>query len=97
MARRRAETDDRRLRYNPAVGELPIQPDEATLEELLELARRLMEHPENRPGADKTWVLNGLRSFQSFLREVRKSGRFSDDEPAPLSGAPSGPAPPHST
>ena len=79
------------------MGELPIQPDEATLEELLDLARRLMEHPENRPGADKTWVLDGLRSFQSFLREVRRSGSFSDDAPASLSAVPPGPAPPHST
>ena len=52
------------------MGELPPQPDEVTLEELLELARRLEAHPENRPGSDKTWVLHGLRKFQARMRLV---------------------------
>jgi hypothetical protein len=52
------------------MGELPPQPDEVTLEELLELARRLAAHPENRPGSDKTWVLDGLRKFQAGMRVV---------------------------
>jgi hypothetical protein len=52
------------------MGELPRQPDEVTLEELLELARRLEAHPENRPGSDKTWVLHGLRKFQARMRLV---------------------------
>jgi hypothetical protein len=52
------------------MGKLPRQPDEATLEELLELARRLEAHPENRPGSDKTWVLHGLRRFQARMRMV---------------------------
>jgi hypothetical protein len=53
------------------MGELPPQPDEVTLEELLELARRLMAHPENRPGADKTWMLDRMRRFQSIVRAPR--------------------------
>jgi len=53
------------------VSDFPIQPDEATLEELLDLARRLMEHPENRPGADKSWVLDRLRRFQAIVRAPR--------------------------
>ena len=52
------------------MGELPPQPDEVTLEELLELARRLEAHPENRPGSDKTWVLHSLRRFQARMRMV---------------------------
>jgi hypothetical protein len=52
------------------MGELPPQPDEVTLEELLELARRLEAHPENRPGSDKTWVLHSLRRFQAGMRVV---------------------------
>jgi len=63
------------------VGELPPQPDEATLEELLELARRLEAHPENRPGADKTWVLEHMRSFQRFLRVLREEGHFVGEAP----------------
>lgn len=45
------------------------------MEELVELARQLREHPENRPGADKTWVLRGLRHAQRFWRSVRNEGR----------------------
>jgi len=44
---------------------------EVTLAELLELARQLEAHPENRPGSDKTWVLDRLRSLQAFFREPR--------------------------
>jgi len=58
------------------MGELPRQPDEVTLEELLRLARILKEHPENRPGADKTWVLDSIRSMQAFFREARQHGRW---------------------
>jgi hypothetical protein len=58
------------------MGELPPQPDEVTLEELLELARQLEAHPENRPGSDKTWVLNRMRRFQRFMRFVRDHKRI---------------------
>jgi hypothetical protein len=63
------------------MGELPPQPDEVTLEELLELARRLEAHPENRPGSDKTWVLHGLRRFQHFWREYAEHGFRTEDGP----------------
>jgi hypothetical protein len=46
-------------------------PGEVTLEELMELARYLRAHPDNRRGADKTWVLDGIRSVQAFFREPR--------------------------
>ena len=65
------------------MGELPPQPDEVTLEELLDLARRLEAHPENRPGADKTWVLSGLRSFHAFFRSARESNPDGPRDPAP--------------
>lgn len=51
--------------------ELPPLPGEITMEELMALARRLSEHPENRPGTDKTWVLERMRKFQTFMREAR--------------------------
>ena len=78
-----------RRRYNRSVGDLPPQPDEVTLEELLELARQLEAHPENRPGADKTWVLDHMRSFQRFLRVLREEGHFVGEEPR---GRPASPA-----
>jgi hypothetical protein len=63
------------------MGDLPPQPDEVTLEELLELARQLQAHPENRPGSDKTWVLDRMRSFQRFLKVLREEGHFVGEEP----------------
>jgi hypothetical protein len=51
--------------------ELPPLPGEITMEELMNLARRLSEHPENRPGTDKTWVLERMRKFQIFMRDAR--------------------------
>lgn len=51
------------------------------MEELVELARRLREHPDNRPGAYKTWVLRGLRNAQRFWRAVRTEGRFVGSGP----------------
>jgi hypothetical protein len=63
------------------MGELPPQPDEVTLEELLELARQLQAHPENRPGSDKTWVLEHMRSFQRLVRVLREEGHFLGEEP----------------
>jgi len=63
------------------MGDLPPQPDEVTLEELLELARRLEAHPENRPGSDKTWVLVGMRKWQRFMRLVKEEGYFTVDGP----------------
>ncbi len=66
------------------MGELPPQPDEVTLEELLELSRRLSAHPENRRGADKTWVLDGLRSVQAFFRAPRtRNDQLTYDPPIP--------------
>ncbi len=64
------------------MADLPPQPDEVTMEELVELARRLREHPDNRPGSDKTWVLRGLRNAQRFWRAVRTEGRALDGFPS---------------
>ena len=65
------------------MGELPPQPDEVTLEELLELARQLEAHPQNRQGADKTWVLDGLRRFHAFMRAAREENPNGPRPPSP--------------
>lgn len=79
------------------MGELPPQSDEVTLEELLELARQLQAHPENQPGSDKTWVLDGMRSFQRFMRLVRDEKRilgYGPDAVQPARAEPRPPQPP---
>ena len=43
--------------------------------ELLELARRIEGQPWNRPGTDKTWVLNAMAAHQKFLREIEQAKR----------------------
>ena len=65
------------------MGEFPRQPDEVTLDELLELARQLDAHPENRWGADKTWVLDGLRRYQAFMRAAREGNPDGSRPPGP--------------
>lgn len=44
-------------------------------ERLIELARRIESHPWNRPGADKTWVLNAMWNQLQFEREIRQAKR----------------------
>ncbi len=46
----------------------------------LALAERIEQQPWNRPGTDKTWVLNALASHQRLLAEVRAAGRPKDVE-----------------
>ncbi len=41
----------------------------------IELARRLQQQPWNRPGTDKTWVLQALRQHRLFSKEVRSAER----------------------
>ena len=36
------------------------------------LARRLREHPDNRPGADKTWVERCQRAFREHYAKARR-------------------------
>ena len=72
--------------------ELPPLPGEITMEELMDLARRLSEHPENRPGTDKTWVLEGMRQFQRIVRAPRHFVRIGGDDPrSPAGGEPTKP------
>lgn len=40
-----------------------------------EVARRIQGKPWNRPGTDKTWVLNALSQHRLFSREVRNARR----------------------
>jgi hypothetical protein len=74
------------------VPDLPRQPDEVTLEELMVLVRKLQAHPENRDGADKTWVLDGIRRFQAFFRAAYEENRWMLDPTA--SGPPPRPSEP---
>lgn len=63
----------------PPMSELPPIPGEITMEELMDLARRLSEHPENRPGTDKTWMLVRMRKFQTFMREAQAAFAAAQD------------------
>jgi len=44
-------------------------------ERLIEIARRLERAPWNRPGTDKTWVLNAMWQQIRFQAEVGRAGR----------------------
>ena len=46
-------------------------------ETLIEFARNLQEKPWNRPGTDKTWVLQALWQHRLFSREVREAERVA--------------------
>ena len=43
----------------------------------IEIARRIQEKPWNRPGTDKTWVLNALSQHRLFAQEVRNARRVA--------------------
>ncbi len=40
---------------------------------LIEIARRIESQPWNRPGTDKTWVLNAMSTQQQFIREIQQA------------------------
>lgn len=42
-----------------------------------EVARRIQAKPWNRPGTDKTWVLNALSQHLLFSKEVKNAGRVA--------------------
>ncbi len=44
-------------------------------ESLTDLAKRIESKPWNRPGTDKTWVLNAMSTHLQFRDEVRKAKR----------------------
>jgi hypothetical protein len=46
-------------------------------EKLIEFARRLQQRRWNRPGTDKTWVLQALSQHQKFAEEVRSAVRVA--------------------
>jgi hypothetical protein len=46
-------------------------------ETLIQLARRLERQPWNRPGTDKTWVLQALWQHRLFAREVASAERVA--------------------
>jgi hypothetical protein len=43
--------------------------------ELQRLARQVMKLPHNRPGTDKTYVLQAMFYYNSFLRDIREMSR----------------------
>jgi hypothetical protein len=46
-------------------------------ETLLQLARRIERQPWNRPGSDKTWVLEALWQHRLFAHEVASAERVA--------------------
>ena len=42
-----------------------------------ETARRIQAEPWNRPGTDKTWVLNALSQHRLFSKEVQNARRVA--------------------
>jgi len=44
-------------------------------ETLSEIARRIESRPWNKPGTDKTWVLNAMTTLRKFQDEVRQAKR----------------------
>ena len=44
---------------------------------LIEYARRLQQESWNRPGTDKTWVLQALWQHRKFAAEVRSADRVA--------------------
>lgn len=42
-----------------------------------EIARRIQTEPWNRPGTDKTWVLNALSQHLLFSKEVKNARRVA--------------------
>lgn len=44
-------------------------------ESLVEIARRIASASWNRPGTDKTWVLDAMAQALRFQREVRQAKR----------------------
>jgi len=42
---------------------------------LIEIAKRIESQPWNRPGTDKTWVLNAMATQLRFQEEVRQAKR----------------------
>ena len=45
---------------------------------LTEIARKISNAPWNRPGTDKTWVLNAMAQNLKFQREVRQAKRVDE-------------------
>jgi hypothetical protein len=43
----------------------------------IEFAHRLQRQPWNRPGTDKTWVLQALWQHQRFSAEIRRAVRVA--------------------
>jgi len=41
---------------------------------LTELAERIQQQPWNRPGSDKTWVVDALAQYRKFQQEIRQAG-----------------------
>jgi hypothetical protein len=59
-----------------ACGTIPMKDEELSMSPTLsELAKRIESQPWNRPGTDKTWVLNAMSMHRQFRREVSQAKR----------------------
>ena len=53
------------------------RPETAMANRWAETARRIQAEPWNRPGTDKTWVLNALSQHRLFSKEVQNARRVA--------------------
>jgi len=51
--------------------------ESTTAQRWTEIARRIQAEPWNRPGTDKTWVLNALSQHLLFSKEVQNARRVA--------------------
>ena len=47
-------------------------------EPLADIARRISNAPWNRPGTDKTWLVNAMAQSLKFQSEVRQAKRVDE-------------------
>jgi len=59
-----------RVRFPPPP---PFLTGQDMQDRLLEIARKIQQHPWNQPGTDKSWVLQAMWERQRFDREVREA------------------------
>ncbi len=56
--------------FDRAVEELADRLLDREWEDYLALVRKVEAHPENRPGADKSWIEQALTSYRRHYRQA---------------------------
>lgn len=70
---RRDPGDERALRILDEIWKAPIPTGPVTLsEDYLRVVRYVERLPENRSGADKTWVYRSQRQFREYFARARR-------------------------